>query len=57
MRMSKLGAIITQAIVHQYGRDEFLQRLSHPFWFQSFGAVIRDGTGTRPASHQALSVH
>jgi len=40
MRMSKLGAIITQAIVHQYGRDEFLQRLSHPFWFQSFGAVM-----------------
>jgi hypothetical protein len=39
-RMSKLGAIITQAIVHQYGRDEFLQRLSHPFWFQSFGAVM-----------------
>jgi hypothetical protein len=23
-----------------YGRDEFLQRLSHPFWFQSFGAVM-----------------
>jgi uncharacterized protein len=38
--MSCLGAIITQAIVHHYGRDEFLQRLSHPFWFQSFGAVM-----------------
>ena len=38
--MSALGAIITQAIVHHYGRDEFLQRLSHPFWFQSFGAVM-----------------
>src|SRR5947209_3501613 len=37
-RMSSLGAIIAQAIVHHYGRDEFLQRLSHPFWFQSFGA-------------------
>src|ERR1700716_3877502 len=40
VRMSSLGAIITQAIVHHYGRDEFLQRLSHPFWFQSFGAVM-----------------
>ncbi|CCD95185.1 conserved hypothetical protein [Bradyrhizobium sp. ORS 375] len=40
MRMSSLGAIITQAIVHHYGRDEFLARLSHPFWFQSFGAVM-----------------
>lgn len=39
-RMSVLGAIIAQAIVHHYGRDEFLRRLSHPFWFQSFGAVM-----------------
>lgn len=39
-RMSRLGAIITQAIVHHYGRDEFLRRLAHPFWFQSFGAVM-----------------
>ncbi|WP_454631460.1 DUF763 domain-containing protein [Bradyrhizobium cenepequi] len=39
-RMSTLGAIITQAIVHHYGREEFLQRLAHPFWFQSFGAVM-----------------
>ena len=39
-RMAVLGAVICQAIVHHYGRDEFLQRLSHPFWFQSFGAVM-----------------
>ncbi|WP_027578643.1 DUF763 domain-containing protein [Bradyrhizobium sp. Ai1a-2] len=39
-RMSTLGAIITQTIVHHYGREEFLQRLAHPFWFQSFGAVM-----------------
>src|SRR5688572_15660353 len=39
-RMAKLGAIIAQAIVAEYGRDEFLRRLSHPFWFQSFGAVM-----------------
>jgi hypothetical protein len=38
--MAQLGAIITQAIVHHYGRDDFLQRLAHPFWFQSFGAVM-----------------
>jgi len=38
--MSSLGAIIAEAIVHHYGRDEFLRRLSHPFWFQSFGAVM-----------------
>lgn len=39
-RMSRLGSVITQAIVHHYGRDEFLRRLAHPFWFQSFGAVM-----------------
>ncbi|HEX4294174.1 MAG TPA: DUF763 domain-containing protein [Rhizomicrobium sp.] len=39
-RMSRLGAVIAEAIIHQYGRDEFLRRLSHPFWFQSFGAVM-----------------
>lgn len=39
-RMARLGALIAQAIVHHYGRDEFLRRLSHPFWFQSFGAIM-----------------
>jgi hypothetical protein len=39
-RMTKLGVVITQAIIHHYGRDEFLRRLAHPFWFQSFGAVM-----------------
>src|ERR1700684_3327198 len=39
-RMTKLGAVITEAIVLEYGRDEFLRRLAHPFWFQSFGAVM-----------------
>jgi uncharacterized protein len=39
-RMSRLGAVIAEAIVHHYGRDEFLRRLAHPFWFQSFGAVM-----------------
>jgi uncharacterized protein len=39
-RMTRLGAVIAQAIVHHYGRDEFLARLAHPFWFQSFGAVM-----------------
>src|SRR5260221_7909291 len=39
-RMLYLGAFITQAIVHHYVCDEFRHRLSHPFWFQSFGAVM-----------------
>ena len=39
-RMTRLGAVITEAVVLEYGRDEFLRRLAHPFWFQSFGAVM-----------------
>jgi hypothetical protein len=39
-RMTRLGALITEAIVQHYGRDEFLRRLAHPFWFQSFGSVM-----------------
>jgi len=39
-RMTRLGAVIAEAIVLEYGRDELLRRLAHPFWFQSFGAVM-----------------
>src|SRR5690349_9587834 len=40
LRMTRLGTVMSQAIVHHYGRDELLRRLAHPFWFQSFGAVM-----------------
>src|ERR1700755_1976110 len=39
-RMTRLGAVMSQAIVHHYGRDELLRRLANPFWFQSFGSVM-----------------
>jgi uncharacterized protein len=39
-RMTKLGTAITETIVHDYGRSAFLSRLSDPFWFQAFGAVM-----------------
>ena len=39
-RMTRLGAVIVEAIVLEYGRDECLRRLAHPFWFQSLGAVM-----------------
>jgi hypothetical protein len=39
-RMTRLSTVIRQAIVHHYGRDELPRRLAHPFWFQSFGAVM-----------------
>lgn len=39
-RMAQLGRVIVEAIAHHYGREEVLRRLAHPFWFQSFGAVM-----------------
>src|SRR5262245_51728170 len=40
LRMSRLGAVMGEAIIHHYGRDELLRRLANPFWFQAFGAVM-----------------
>jgi hypothetical protein len=39
-RMASLGRVIVEAITHEYGRTEVLRRLSSPFWFQAFGAVM-----------------
>lgn len=39
-RMAALGAEITEAVVLAEGRRGFLTRLSDPFWFQAFGAVL-----------------
>jgi len=39
-RMGKLGFAITEAILVEYGLQAFLQKMSDPFWFQSFGAVM-----------------
>lgn len=39
-RMASLGRVIVEAIAWHYGPDEVLRRLAHPFWFQSFGAVM-----------------
>jgi hypothetical protein len=39
-RMTRMGTAITETIVHEYGASAFLTRLSDPFWFQAFGAVM-----------------
>ena len=39
-RMKLLGGAITESILIEYGKKEFLKRISDPFWFQSFGAVL-----------------
>ena len=39
-RMTMLGTAIAECIIADYGRSAFLSRLSDPFWFQSYGAVM-----------------
>lgn len=39
-RMCKLGGAITEAIILEYNKAEFLKRLSDPLWFQALGAVL-----------------
>lgn len=38
--MKKLARGIITVIVDEYGQDEFLRRLSDPFWFQALGCVL-----------------
>ena len=39
-RMVKLGAAISEAVIHDYGASALLSRLSDPFWFQALGSVM-----------------
>jgi uncharacterized protein len=39
-RMVALSKGITEVIIYEYGTDEFLRRLSDPFWFQAFSCVL-----------------
>ncbi len=39
-RMRKLSREIIRVVVDEFGRDEFLRRISNPFWFQGFSCAI-----------------
>lgn len=39
-RMEELGGAISRVIIDEYGRNELLQRLGDPYWFQAFGCVL-----------------
>ena len=40
VRMQKLAREIVTIIVDEYGADDFLKRISDPFWFQALGCVL-----------------
>ncbi|MEM9897035.1 MAG: DUF763 domain-containing protein [Bacteroidota bacterium] len=39
-RMTKLGGAITEAILVEFGKRAFIERMSDPSWFQSLGCVL-----------------
>ncbi|BAS26622.1 DUF763 domain-containing protein [Limnochorda pilosa] len=39
-RMKRLGAAIVEVMVHEFGPEEVLRRLSDPYWFQALGCVL-----------------
>jgi uncharacterized protein len=39
-RMTELGTAIAEQVILNYGQSEFLTRLSDPFWFRAYGAVM-----------------
>lgn len=38
--MAKLGGAITEAVLIEFGKKTFIQRMSDPAWFQSLGSVM-----------------
>jgi hypothetical protein len=40
IRMRKLAKEIVTIIIDEYGTDDFLKRISDPFWFQALGCVL-----------------
>lgn len=56
-RMKRLARLLTEAILIEFGREEFLKRLSDPFFFQSFGTVLAfdwDASGLTTTTTGAL---
>ena len=39
-RMKKLAGVVSEAIVLEHGRTEFLRRIADPFFFQALGCVL-----------------
>lgn len=39
-RMVKLSRAIIEVVVIEHGTQEFLSRISNPYWFQAFGSIL-----------------
>lgn len=58
-RMVKLAGGITEALIYEYSQNEFLKRISDPYWFQAFACVLGfdwHSSGTTTTTCGALKV-
>lgn len=58
-RMVKLAGGISEALIYEYGQEEFLRRISDPYWFQAFSCVLGfdwHSSGTTTTTCGALKV-
>lgn len=58
-RMVKLSKAISEIIILEFGRDEFLRRLSNPFFFQSLSCILGydwNSSGTTTVTLGALKL-
>lgn len=39
-RMCRLAGEVVEALVYEYGPEEFLRRISDPYWFQAFACAL-----------------
>ncbi len=58
-KMVRISKAISELIIIEYGREEFIKRISNPFWFQSFSCAIGfdwHSSGTTTTSCGALKI-
>jgi hypothetical protein len=58
-RMVKLAGKTTDILVYEFGKKEFLNRISNPFWFQAFSCVLGfdwHSSGTTTTTCGALKI-
>ncbi len=59
-RMVKLGGIISDLIIERFGIEEYLEKISDPFWFHSLSLAIGfdwNSSGTTTATLSAIKEH
>lgn len=58
-RMVKLAEGISEILIYEYGQEEFLRRISEPYWFQALSCVLGfdwHSSGTTTTTCGALKV-